>query len=108
MSRSPDIMRRIRDRLLTQFDAEHPQQARKIPGRMRILHAGRFHTAVPEPGEPLQRLVLYGRVVRAQLRELAKDKPNWRLLCAQKHWMQLLEAAHEQRLAKRSCATTQS
>jgi hypothetical protein len=50
----------------------------------------RFH-GPGAAGEVVEDLVLYRRLLKAWLRALAAENPNWRLLLQLRRWMQCLE-----------------
>jgi hypothetical protein len=93
LEHSSELYQKVRTQLTARFEVENPDQSDRIAGRMWAIEHHWSPRRLPPKvkGTMLEQLVLYSRIVKAQLRELSKDLPDWGLVLQLSLWMEHLE-----------------
>jgi hypothetical protein len=101
---SSALYQRVRTQLTARFELENPDQSDRITGRLWAIehHWSPRSSPAPVQGTALEQLVLYSRIVKAQLRELAKAEPDWGLVMQQALWLEHLERSAAERQARKT------
>lgn len=99
----PAVYRRVNKQLSDRFASRSPERCVRAARRIWIGENRPHPVKHRRPGQVLQGLGLYSRLVRARLVECYKPQPSRTLVSQQSRWIQLLEDVAERRHRERPC-----